>query len=119
MALNKLQSQYKEKLNLDSDAALAKAWMELRNNVYKQRYSIVGNLEKKREVELPDFMYERDACIVLSKYATDVAKRIAHVEFFGDKGQVIEGRLKALDSLMKQNHGNKRLFNLLVYYFKI
>ena len=112
-ALDALKQQYKEKYNLDSDAAMARAWMELRNNVYKQRYSIVGNLEKKREVELPDFMYERDARIVLSKYATDVAKRIAHVEFFGDKGQVIEGRLKALDSLMAKNLGNKKLHNVL------
>tara|TARA_R110002020_G_scaffold320967_1_gene536868 strand:- start:2662 stop:4881 length:2220 start_codon:yes stop_codon:yes gene_type:complete len=112
-ALDALQKQYKEKFNLDSDAAMARAWMELRNNVYKQRYSIVGNLEKKREVELPDIMYERDARIVLSKYATDVAKRIAHVEFFGDKGQVIEARLKALDSLMVKNRGNKKLHNIL------
>ena len=113
LALKELQQQYKDKYKLDSDAALARAWMELRNNVYKQRYSIVGNLEKKREVELPDFMYERDARIVLSKYATDVAKRIAHVEFFGDKGQVIEGRLKALDNLMMKNRGNKKVYNIL------
>ena len=111
-AIEHVKKQFQNK-GLSSDEALAKAWMELRNNVYKQRYSIVGNLEKAREAELPDFMYERDARIVLSKYATDVAKRVAHVEFFGDKGQVIEGRLKALDNIMVKNQGNKKLFNVL------
>ena len=111
-ALNAYQSQFVKK-GLSPDEAMARAWMELRNNVYKQRYSIVGNLEKSREVELPDFMYERDARIVLSKYATDVAKRVAHVEFFGDKSQVIEGRLSTLDRLMKKNSGNPEIYNLL------
>ena len=111
-ALNAYQSQFIKK-GMSPDEAMAKAWMELRNNVYKQRYSIVGNLEKSREVELPDYFYERDARIVLSKYVTDVAKRTAHVEFFGDKSQVIEGRLSTLDRLMDKNRGNPEIFNLL------
>lgn len=111
-ALEAYQSQFIKK-GFNPDEAMAKAWMNLRNDVYKQRYSVVGNLEKSREVELPDTFYERDARIVLSKYATDVAKRVAHVEFFGDKGQVIEGRLNVLNGLMNKNKGNPEVFNLL------
>ena len=82
--------------------------MELRDTVYKQRYSIQGNLEKSRKAELPDFMYERDARIVLSKYATDVAKRVAYVEFFGDKGQVIENRINALKNIRDKTTDPKK-----------
>ena len=106
-ALDHVQKQF-QKQGLSKEQAQAKAWMELRDTVYKQRYSIQGNLEKSRKAELPDFMYERDARIVLSKYATDVAKRVAYVEFFGDKGQVIENRINALKNIRNKTTDPKK-----------
>ena len=84
---------------LTPEQALAKSWTQLRNDIYGQSYTTVGALEKSRKMELPDSFYERDARIVLAKYVTDVAKRIAFVEKFGAKGEVMDARLKTLNSL--------------------
>tara|TARA_R100000329_G_scaffold151453_1_gene147671 strand:- start:2785 stop:6657 length:3873 start_codon:yes stop_codon:yes gene_type:complete len=106
-ALEALRDQFRKESSTKEEA-MAKAWMELRDTVYKQRYSVVGNLEKSRKGKLPEEFYERDARLVLFKYATDVAKRTANVEFFGDKSQVIEQRLTALKKLRSTATGKKR-----------
>jgi len=106
-AMDHLSKEFK-KQGASPDQAMARAWMELRNTVYKQRYSIVGKLERSRKAKLPEIFYERDARLVLSKYVADVAKRTAQVEFFGDKGQVIEQRLTALKKLRGQTSDPKR-----------
>ena len=98
--------------SLTKEQALAKAWNQLRNDIYGQTYTTVGNLEKSRKIELPDFMYERDARIVLAKYATDVAKRIAYVEKFGAKGEIMDTKLKTLKSL-GDSADNAKTKNLL------
>lgn len=97
----KARSQNKR---LDKDRALAEAFSTLRDDVLHQRFSIMGNVEKSRKYELPDYMYERDARIVLTRYATDLARRIAYVENFGPKGEVVEQRLSALRTLANQAH---------------
>ena len=106
-ALESLSKQFSKETS-SREEAMARAWMELRSTVYKQRYSVVGNLEKSRKGKLPEEFYERDARLVLYKYATDVAKRTAHVEFFGDKSQVIEQRLTALRKLKSTSTPERR-----------
>ena len=111
-ALNSLQEGYlnqakKTNKEVTKEQALAKAWTQLRNDVYGQTYTTVGALEKSRKIELPHEFYERDARIVLAKYATDVAKRIAYVEKFGAKGEISDARLNTLNSLSEQARRSK------------
>jgi hypothetical protein len=94
--------QRKDNGGLSEDQAIAKAWMQLRDTVYKQRYSIHSKLEKKRKAELPDEFYQRDARVVLTKYASDAGKRIAHVEFFGPKNEWFMTQRETLVNLRNQ-----------------
>ena len=89
---------------LSRDKALAEAFSTLRDDVLHQRFSVMGNIEKSRKYELPDYMYERDARIVLTRYATDLSRRIAYVENFGPKGEIIEQRLSAIRRLANDAH---------------
>lgn len=66
---------------LSSRAAKADAFLKIRDTIYKQRYSNSGNLVKSRTANFPEYMYERDARLVLTKYANDVAKNVANAEF--------------------------------------
>ena len=98
---------------LTKEQALAKAWTQLGNDVYKQTYTTVGNIEKSRKIELPHEFYERDARVVLAKYATDVAKRIAYVEKFGAKGEIAELRFNTLNKLAKETGADFKTKNIL------
>ncbi len=103
-ALSHLQNFFQKKENggLSKDEAIAKAWMQLRDTVYKQRYTVHSKLEKKRKAELPDDFYQRDARLVLTKYVSDAGKRIAHVEFFGPKNEWFMTQREALVNLRNQ-----------------
>ena len=69
--------------------ARADAFLKIRDTVYKQRYSLSGNLVKSRTASFPEEFYERDARLVLTKYANDAAKDVANTEFFGAKNEKI------------------------------
>ena len=117
-ALEHLQKGYlaeakKQGSILTKEQALAKAWTQLGNDVYKQTYTTVGNIEKSRKIELPHEFYERDARVVLAKYATDVAKRIAYVEKFGAKGEIAELRFNTLNKLAKETGADFKTKNIL------
>jgi hypothetical protein len=95
---------------LSDRAAKADAFLKIRDSIYKQRYSLSGNLVKSRGAKFPEEFYERDARLVLTKYANDVAKDIANTEFFGAKNQKINIALAELRGLSDKagNQNNKR-----------
>ena len=84
---------------LSRDEAFANAFIKIRDTVYQQRYSIVGNLEKQRKANFPEHFYERDARLVLTKYVNDIGKRQAMTEFFGAKNEKIELKVAQLQAL--------------------
>ena len=60
------------------------------------------NLEIARKgVEIPKDFLERDTRLVVSRYAKQVANRVAFVETFGKKGEVITSRINALHKSSK------------------
>ena len=87
---------------LSSRAAKADAFLKIRDSIYKQRYSNSGNLVKSRTANFPEYMYERDARLVLTKYANDVAKNVANAEFFGAKNEKINIAIAELQGLKKK-----------------
>ena len=106
-AMNHLKEKYMRENKMKADEALANAFMNLRYEVDKV-YTTVGNLEKPRKAELPSNFYERDARFVLTKYLSDVAKRIGFAEVFGAKGELFESTMSALNKMQvqAQNKGN-------------
>tara|TARA_R100000234_G_scaffold17132_1_gene9357 strand:+ start:8394 stop:12377 length:3984 start_codon:yes stop_codon:yes gene_type:complete len=80
------------------EESLARALMRVRDNITPRLYNEVGFLEKARTNPLPPSFYERDARVVLTKYATDTAKRSAQVKYFGAKSEVITDRINSLAS---------------------
>ena len=95
---------------LSMDEAFANAFIKIRDTVYQQRYSIVGNLEKQRKANFPEHFYERDARLVLTKYVNDIGKRQAMTEFFGAKNEKIELKVAQLQALAESARakGNKK-----------
>ena len=87
----------------------ANAFLKIRDTVYKQRYSLSGNLVKSRTANFPEKFYERDARLVLTKYANDVAKNIAMTEFFGAKNEKIDIALNQLRALSKKADTQKNV----------
>ena len=83
----------------DKPTALAEAFARLNQSVFYKRFSIAPNLEKQKRVELPDYFYERDARIVLTKYIHDWARRTSYVEAWGNRGEVMEARITALKKM--------------------
>ena len=88
--------------NLSAREAKANAFLKIRDTFFKQRWSLSGNLVKSRTANFPEHFYERDARLVLTKYANDVAKNVAMTEFFGAKNQKIEIAIKQLEALSKK-----------------
>lgn len=114
-ALDHFKKYYSDPNNggLSSDQALAKGFMNIRDKFYKQRYSIATKLERSRKADLPDWFYERDARLVLTKYVTDAAKRTAHVEQFGAKSEWFENQISTLKKLReKTSRGSKEYVQL-------
>jgi ribosomal protein L22 len=77
---NNMKSESGEYSALRSYAIIGR---EIYNNIYNP----FGNLENKRRASLPKEYYERNMGVLMANYATRVAKRIAQVEIYGDKGQ--------------------------------
>jgi len=99
IAKNLVKEAKENGYTLSDRAAKADAFLKIRDSVYKQRYSLSGNLVKSRGAKFPEEFYERDARLVLTKYANDVAKDIANTEFFGAKNQKINIALAELRAL--------------------
>ena len=102
-----IEEAAKNGYTLSKRAAKADAFLKIRDTIYKQRYSNTGNLVKSRTANFPDRFYERDARLVLTKYANDVAKNVANAEFFGAKNEKINIALAELQGLRtKANNTN-------------
>ena len=97
-----IEEATKNGYNLSKRAAMADAFLKIRDTIYKQRYSNSGNLVKSRTANFPERFYERDARLVLTKYANDVAKNVANAEFFGAKNEKINIALAELQGLRKK-----------------
>ena len=69
----------------------------LREMSFRDKFISFGNIEKSRKAELPSGFYERRADVVLHRYATKLARRVAYVENFGPKGEKMLGRIKELE----------------------
>lgn len=89
----------KNGITLSDKQAKADAFLKIRDTVYKQRWSLSGNLVKSRTANFPEEFYERDARLVLTKYANDAAKDVANTEFFGAKNEKINVALAQLRAL--------------------
>ena len=70
---------------------------KLREMSFRDKFISFGNIEKSRKAQLPAGFYERRADIVLHRYATKLARRVAYVENFGPKGEKMVGRIKELE----------------------
>jgi len=82
---------------IEMNKKLAQAFYDLNNAVTVHFSSTAKNLELARKgVEIPKQFMERDARLVLARYAKQVATRIAFVENFGTKGEVVSSRISAL-----------------------
>ena len=75
----------------------AQAINRLREMSFRDKFISFGNIEKSRKAQLPAGFYERRADIVLHRYATKLARRVAYVENFGVKGEKMLGRIKELE----------------------
>ena len=87
----------------DSPYKVMQAWNKLKTEGWSQRYDIAYNLEKSRLLDLPDHFVEKNVGKLVSRYASQYAKRKAFVENFGVKGEKIRA---AHEMLREQNrHG--------------
>ena len=85
------------KEQIEMNKKLAQAFYELNNAVTVQFSNTAKNLEIARKgVKIPKDFMERDARLVLTRYAKQVANRTAFVETFGRKGEVVTSRISAL-----------------------
>jgi len=70
------------------------AYKKLQNELFVQQLSPFGNLEKKRKLNLPEEILERDALKVTTAYNMKLARRVEIASLFGKKGQRAESLLK-------------------------
>lgn len=78
---------------------LAQAFYDLNSAVGPNFHSTAKNLEIARKgVAIPKGFMERDSRLVLARYVKQIANRVAFVENFGTKGEVITSRIAALKS---------------------
>ena len=62
--------------------------------------------------ELPKEFYENDIRVLIQRYASDVADRIAHATVFGSKGEIADALLKASEAENKGDFGIvSRIYN--------
>jgi len=95
---------------------LAQAFYDLTNAVTPSYSSTAKNLEIARKgVKIPKTFMERDTRLVLARYANQVSRRIAFVETFGSKGEVVGSRISALrkQSAQERSLGNSKLSKVL------
>ena len=75
---------------LDYNARVSKAFKDLNSYTNIQYHSVAKNLEVSRTADwLPERILERDPRLVLTRYANQWARRVAFVENFGNKGEVM------------------------------
>jgi hypothetical protein len=82
---------------IEMNKKLAQAFYDLNNAVTVHFSSTAKNLELARKgVKIPKTFMERDARLVLARYAKQVATRISFVENFGRQGEIVSSRISAL-----------------------
>ena len=80
---------------------IANAYAQLSGITTSQMHNEAKNFEIARTgSKIPKEFLERDARIVLTKYAKQWARRIAYVETFGKKGEVHYDRISAINKLL-------------------
>lgn len=90
----------------DFDLKIGQAFKRLNTTVKSQFYNIAQNLETARKAkDLPDYMMERDARIVFSKYTHQWARRIASVESFGRYGEFWKRSIEGFNDLAQNKAG--------------
>ena len=95
---------------IEINKKLAQAFYDLNNAVTVHFSSTAKNLEFARKgVEIPKQFMERDARLVLARYAKQVATRIAFVENFGAKGEVVYSRIAALKKQSREAYAAQNL----------
>ena len=77
---------------------LLEAFVDVGKTSYNDLYSVFGNLEKARKLNLPEEFYERDFRKITHSYLYGAAKRIAEVETFGRKGEKFNALRKSVAS---------------------
>ena len=73
-----------------------KAYQQLQNELFVQQLSPFGNLEKKRRLNLPEEILERDALKVSTAYNMKLARRVEIASLFGRKGERAQSLLKEI-----------------------
>ena len=87
---------------LDYNARVSKAFKDLNSYTNIQYHSVAKNLEVSRTADwLPERILERDPRLVLTRYANQWARRVAFVENFGNKGEVMKELVRGVDNLSK------------------
>lgn len=80
-------------------ATYVDAYNKLRTFVYNDAFNPFGNLEKPRTLEIPVDFWERDARVVLNRYAMGWAKRVAEATTFGADGKIAMDAVKQIEAL--------------------
>tara|TARA_A100001515_G_scaffold91412_1_gene72868 strand:- start:881 stop:4369 length:3489 start_codon:yes stop_codon:yes gene_type:complete len=84
------------------------AYKQLQNELFVQQLSPFGNLEKKRRLNLPEEILERDALKVSTAYNMKLARRVEIASLFGRKGERAESLLK---EIAEKNPSEARAMN--------
>tara|TARA_Y100000401_G_scaffold117233_1_gene125240 strand:- start:72 stop:4055 length:3984 start_codon:yes stop_codon:yes gene_type:complete len=91
----------------DFNLKVSQAFKTLNRTVNSQYHNVASHLEIARKAkELPEYMLETDARIVLAKYTHQWARRVSSVEQFGRKGEFWQQSISQLRELA-QNKNNK------------
>ena len=96
----------------DANKRIAEAFDTFSKNITVQFSSKAKNLEfARKNIDIPKDFLERDARLVLARYAKQASSRIAEVENFGVKGERIYSRISALrkSAINARQEGNSNL----------
>ena len=84
----------------------SRAFEVLRGEAIKDIVFTAKNLEVNRKpISLPDYFYEKDAGIVLTKYIGKASKRQGFVKNAGVNGEIVHDKINALKSLGGHKEG--------------
>lgn len=92
-----MQRTLKENFN-PKRGTLLESFVDVGKSSFNDLYSVFGNLEKSRTLNLPKEYYERDFRKITQSYLYGGAKRIAEVKVFGRKGEKFNALKKGVAS---------------------
>ena len=94
---SKLSKEMQRVLSFNkTKGTLLERFIDVGKTSYNDLYSVFGNLEKSRKVEMPKEYYERDFRKLSQSYMYGTAKRVAEVEIFGRKGEKFNALRKSV-----------------------